>query len=82
MIIFALLKHKNMTKVINIEEIALICEQKKQTGDYQTLAKVLRTTVDAARMRFYRRDINAVKVLHKIIENREQLALEYQEINN
>lgn len=38
-----------MTKVIEISEIVRVNKQKKQTGDYQTLAKALGTTVDAAR---------------------------------
>lgn len=40
-----------MTKVMEISEIVRINKQKKQTGDYITLAQVLETTVDAARMR-------------------------------
>ncbi|MGV4438085.1 hypothetical protein [Ornithobacterium rhinotracheale] len=67
-----------MTKVKEINEIVRICEQKKQTGDYQTLAKALGTTIDAARMRFYRKDENAVRVLHRIIEQRESLTQEFQ----
>ncbi|AFR36582.1 hypothetical protein [Riemerella anatipestifer] len=65
-----------MTKIEEISEIVRICEQERQTGDYQTLAKALGTTVDAARMRYYRKDEQAVKILYRIIKQREELTLE------
>jgi len=46
-----------------------------QYGDFQTLAKCLDISADAAKMRFYRKDEKAVKFLQKIIENRENLIL-------
>ena len=45
-----------MTKVMEISEKIRICKEKKQIGDYQTLAKILNTTVDGARVRFYREE--------------------------
>ncbi len=60
-----------MTKVENIDELVRICEQKKQTGDFQTLSKILNTTTEAARMRYYRKDEDAVKAMYSIIENRD-----------
>lgn len=62
-----------MTKVMEISEIFRKCEQKRQTGDYQTLAKALNITVDAARMRYRRNDEKAVRTLYSIIEQREDL---------
>lgn len=67
-----------MTKVIEISEIVRINKQKKQTGDYQTLAKALGTTVDAARMRINRNDEKAHRTLKDIIEQREKLIEKYQ----
>lgn len=58
---------------MKINEIVAICEQKKQTGDYQTLAKILKTTVDSARMRYYRKDKTTVLRLYEIIRQREDL---------
>lgn len=62
-----------MTKVMEISEKIRICKEKKQIGDYQTLAKILNTTVDAARARFYREEERAVNILYQIIEQREKL---------
>ncbi|MDO4763870.1 MAG: hypothetical protein Q4A00_05760 [Flavobacteriaceae bacterium] len=67
-----------MTKIMEISEIFRKCEQKRQTGDYQTLAKVLNTTVDAARMRYRRNDEKAVRTLYSIIEQRDKLIEKYQ----
>lgn len=67
-----------MTKVIEISEKIRICKEKKQTGDYQTLAKILNTTVDGARARFYREEERAVNILYHIIEQRENLIQKYQ----
>lgn len=63
---------------MKIDEIVAICEQKKQTGDYQTLAKILKTTVDSARMRYYRKDKIAIQALHQIIKQREDLVKGFQ----
>lgn len=63
---------------MKIDELVRICEQKKQTGDYQTLAKILRTTVDSARMRYYRKDKTAIQALYKIIEQRDSLVDNFQ----
>ncbi len=68
-----------MTKIKNIDEIVRFCEQKKQVGDYQTLAKVLNTSVDSVRMRYKRRDENTVRAMYRIIEQRENLIKEFQE---
>lgn len=62
-----------MTKVMEISEKIRICKEKKQTGDYQTLAKILNTTVDGARARFYREEERAVNILYQIIEQREKI---------
>jgi len=61
-----------MDNVLTSEQI----KAKLIYGDYQTLAKCLDISADAAKMRFYRKDEKAVKFLQKIIENRENLILE------
>lgn len=67
-----------MAKIMDFSEIVRICEQKKQTGDYQTIANILNVNIDAARMRVYRKDEKAVTILYKIIQQREELKREYQ----
>lgn len=67
-----------MTKIIDFSEMVRICEQKRQTGDYQTLANVLEVNTDTARMRVYRKDEKAVRILYRIIQQREELKREYQ----
>lgn len=67
-----------MTKVMDFPEMVRICEQKRQTGDYQTLANVLEVNTDTARMRVYRKDEQAVRILYRIIQQREDLKREYQ----
>ena len=62
-----------MTNLKEKSERIRICKEKKQTGDYQTLAKILNTTVDGARARFYREEERAVNILYQIIEQREKL---------
>lgn len=71
-----------MTKVMEISEIVRINKQKKQTGDYITLAQVLETTVDAARMRIIREDENAHRMLYQIIEQREKIVSELKNKDN
>lgn len=66
-----------MTKLKEISELVRIVEQKKRMGDYQTLAQALGTTVDAARMRYYRKDPQAIEVLYQIIEQREKFAQDF-----
>lgn len=73
--------HQNnvtMTKVIDFSEIVRICEQKKQTGDIQTLSKMFGYTTDAIRMRLSRKDEETYKALYEIIEQREKLIEKYQ----
>jgi len=50
-----------------------------QYGDFQTLAKCLGISADAAKMRYYRGDLKSKELLQKIIENRENLILELKE---
>lgn len=68
-----------MTKVIQFSEIVRICEQKKQTGDIQTLSKMLGYTTDAIRMRLQRKDEKTYEALYELIEQREYLITKYQE---
>lgn len=75
------LQHQNiitMTKVMEFSEIVRICEQKKQTGDIQTLSKMFGYTTDAIRMRLTRKDERTYKALYEIIEQRENLIEKYQ----
>ena len=67
-----------MTKIIEFSEIVMICEQKKQTGDVQTLSRMFRVTTDAIRMRMSRKDERTYKALYQIIEQRENLIKEIQ----
>ncbi|WP_417366813.1 hypothetical protein [Flavobacterium beibuense] len=48
-------------------------KSKMQYGDYATLGKILKVTVDAARKRFNRGDNEALDAMQKIIEAREEL---------
>ncbi len=48
-------------------------KEKIQYGDYQTLAKVLGISADAAKMRFFRGDEKTANVLQEIIAMRENL---------
>lgn len=66
------------TKVQDFNEIVRFCEQKRQTGDYQTLANILGVNTDAARMQIYRKTEKAVMILYKIIKQREELKKEIQ----
>lgn len=66
------------TKVQEFSEIVRICKQKRQTGDYLTLAKILDTTVDAIRMRLNREDKKTYLVLYELIEQRDLLKQKYQ----
>ncbi len=66
------------TKVQEFSEIVRICKQKRQTADYQTLAKMLDTTVDAVRMRINREDEKAYRALYEIIQQRDELIQKYQ----
>ena len=68
-----------MTKVIQFSEIVRICEQKKQTGDIQSLSKMLGCTTDAIRMRLQREDEKTYEALYELIEQREYLITKYQE---
>lgn len=72
------MKSRQKTKVMNIDELVRTCEQKKQTGDYQTLARILNTNVDTARVRYYRKDEQAVRTLYRIVEHRDELYGEFQ----
>ena len=54
-----------MTKVMEFSEIVRICEQKKQTGDIQTLSKMFGYTTDAIRMRLTRKDERTYKALRE-----------------
>ncbi len=75
------MQHQNiitMTKIKKFNEIVTICEQKKQTGDTQTVAKMIGATTEATRMRLSRKDEKAYKALYKVIEQRENLIKEYQ----
>lgn len=60
-------------KIQDLNEIVRICEQKKKYGDFMTLANVLNINVDTARMRYYRKNEEAIKLLYSIIEQRENL---------
>ena len=62
-----------MTKVKEKSEKIRICKEKKQIGDYHTLARILNITIDGARLRFYREEERAVNILYQIIEQREKL---------
>ena len=66
------------TKVQEFSEIVRICKQKRQTGDYLTLAKILDTTVDAIRMRLNRKEEKTYLVLYELIQQRENLIQKYQ----
>ena len=68
-----------MAKIIQFSEIVRICEQKKQTGDIQTLSKMLGYTTDAIRMRLQRKDEKTYEALYELIEQREYLITKYQE---
>lgn len=55
-------------------------KQKIQYGDYNVLQKILNTTsVQSARMRFLRKDEDAIVAMKKIQENREKFIQENQE---
>nr|DAX36470.1 MAG TPA: RNA polymerase sigma-E factor [Caudoviricetes sp.] len=68
-----------MAKIIQFSEIVRICEQKKQTGDIQTLSKMLGYSTDAIRMRLSRKDKKTYEALYELIEQRECLITKYQE---
>ncbi|SDE08657.1 hypothetical protein [Riemerella columbipharyngis] len=67
-----------MTNVKNFSEIVRICEQKKQTGDIQTLSKMFGYTTDAIRMRLTRKDKATYEALYEVIDARENLIQKYQ----
>ncbi len=67
-----------MTKVQNFSQIVTICEQKKQTGDIQTVARMFGFTTDAIRMRLSRKHEETYKALYRVIEQRENLIKEFQ----
>ncbi|MFX1668502.1 hypothetical protein JZ968_10095 [Riemerella anatipestifer] len=67
-----------MTKVKEFSEIVRFCEQKKQTGDVQTLSKMFGYTTDAIRMRLTRKDKPTYEALYEVIEARENLIQKYQ----
>jgi hypothetical protein len=54
---------------------------KKKTlyGDYTLLGQVMGINAPAAKMRFFRGDEKAKKMLEKIINNRENLIREFQQ---
>lgn len=58
---------------MKLSEIIRYCEQKRQVGDYLTLARAMNKTVDAVRMRLNRNDEETYRVLYAIIENRERV---------
>lgn len=73
--------HQNittMTKIQEFSEIVTICEQKKQTGDIQTLSRMFGYTTDAIRMRLTRKDKKTYQALYEIISQRESLIQKYQ----
>ncbi len=75
------LQHQNiitMTKIRNFDEIVRFCEQKKQTGDIQTVSKMFGYTTDAIRMRLTRKDKATYEALCEVIEQRESLIKKYQ----
>ncbi|HLF52255.1 hypothetical protein [Flavobacterium sp.] len=53
-------------------------KSKLKYGDYNTLGQILGITSDAAKMRFNRKDLNAMEAMIKIIQSREDLIREYQ----
>lgn len=59
---------------MTLEEI----KSKLKYGDYNTLGQILGITSDAAKMRFNRKDLNAMEAMVKIIQSREDLIREYQ----
>jgi hypothetical protein len=67
-----------MAKIQEFSEIVRICEQKKQTGDYTTVANILGINVDTARMRVYRKDEEACNLLYRVIQHREALKEEFK----
>lgn len=67
-----------MTKVQKFSEIVTFCEQKKQTGDIQTVARMFGFTTDAIRMRLTRKNEETYRALYRVIEQRESLIKEYQ----
>lgn len=67
-----------MTKIQEFSEIVTICEQKKQTGDIQTLSRMFGYTTDAIRMRLTRKDKKTYQALYEIISQRESLIQKYQ----
>ncbi len=70
-----------MTKIQDFNEVVRFCEQKKQTGDVQTIARMFGFTTDAIRMRLSRKHEETYKALYKVIEQRENLIKEYQTSN-
>lgn len=50
-----------------------LLKEKVQHGDYRTLATALNIERSAAKMRFYRGDVEAFNILKKIVENRESI---------
>lgn len=67
-----------MAKIKEFSEIVTICEQKKQTGDIQTLSRIFGCTTDAIRMRLTRKDEKTYQALYAIINQRENLIQNYQ----
>lgn len=58
-------------------------EKKIQYGDYITLAKLIKaTTPDSARMRFKRKDAEAIEAMKKIVENRENFIENFSQESN
>lgn len=53
-------------------------QKKIKYGDYQTLADMLDTSTDAARMRYRRNDPEAIKAMDVILENREKLINQFR----
>lgn len=57
--------------------------QNIQYGDYNVLQKILNApSVQSARMRFLRRDEEAIAAMKKIQENREKFIKENQDFKN
>ncbi|MDO5607609.1 MAG: hypothetical protein Q4G08_04040 [Capnocytophaga sp.] len=66
------------TKVKELSEIVTFCEQKKQTGDVQTLSRMFGFTTDAIRMRLSRKDPKTYNALYRLIFQREKLIEEFK----
>lgn len=77
MIIFVELFKQIYIKNSKSIPMSLKIKQKNKYGDYEILAQCLGISLDAARMRYYRKDKEALKIMSDIQANREKFILKY-----